>query len=126
MQKGTQLKNWFFAIVMMLIIFMASSTPGQVINAAGLGPNIYHIEGHSLLFFLLCLSYFKAVKKVPAAVLLTFIFAMTDEFHQRFVPLRSASWDDILVDTLAGLAAGFIIWKLQPILPKKLTNWLNS
>ena len=37
------------------------------------------------------------------AVGLTWLYALSDEFHQRFVPGRQADWGDILVDWLAAL-----------------------
>jgi VanZ family protein len=48
----------------------------------------------------------------PAALALglAFLYAVTDEFHQRFVPSRYASPVDVLIDT-AGAAFGLIlIW----------------
>ena len=37
-----------------------------------------------------------------------------------------ASIFDIIVDSLGALLAGILLWKLQHILPKKLSNWLNN
>jgi VanZ family protein len=43
------------------------------------------------------------------AVLLAWLYALTDEFHQRFVPGRSADWSDIVFDWL-GAVAGAGLW----------------
>lgn len=57
---------------------------------------------------LLALSYWHALhfktEKRWLAWLLTFAYALTDEFHQSFVPGRFASiWDVIIFDNLGGL-----------------------
>jgi len=43
------------------------------------------------------------------AVLLAWLYALADEFHQSFVPGRSADWMDILFDWL-GAALGAGLW----------------
>jgi VanZ family protein len=75
-----------------------------------------HVFEYSVLSILL----FRAVQ-APAkgwtirwagiALLLTAIFAASDEFHQTFVPSRGASVWDVLLDTTAAAAAQFLIWR---------------
>lgn len=38
------------------------------------------------------------------------LYAMSDEFHQSFVPSREASVRDVLIDTAGGLAGVAVIW----------------
>ena len=51
------------------------------------------------------------------AVGLTWLYALSDEFHQRFVPGRKADWNDVLVDWLAALLGaglylyGWVTWR---------------
>lgn len=46
-------------------------------------------------------------------VLLTvFLYAGSDEFHQIFVPTRTASIHDVVIDTLGGAAALLAIWSI--------------
>ncbi len=111
---------------MMLIIFLASATPGKVINEIGLGNNTLHINGHFLFFFVLCFTYYKAIKNVFLSWVFTVLYALSDEFHQKFVFLRNASLQDLFVDILAGSIAAIILWKLQHILSKKLRSWLKK
>jgi VanZ family protein len=108
----------------MAIIFLASATPGKVLHDIGFTKESYHIDGHFTLYFFLCIAYYKATKSIFKSLLLTLFYGITDEIHQAFVPLRSASMFDILVDALGGLLAGGLIWKFKPLLPKKLKNWL--
>jgi len=110
----------------MAVIFGISSINGPAIDRAGLGSEPLHIKGHFFMFVVLCVSYFKATKNVALSVFLTIIFGLSDEFHQKFVPFRSASFFDVYVDSLAAIISGLFLWKLQPILPKQLRNWLNK
>lgn len=103
-----------------------SAIPGETIRSAGLGKESYHVDGHFLMFFLLCASYYKATKNVIISIVLSILYGLTDEFHQLYVPMRSFQTKDLLVDTLGALLAGGVLWKLQFILPTKLKNWLNS
>ena len=118
MQK---LLRWLPAIFLCAYIFYWSSLPGSTINDLGLGNEAYHRIGHFLMFFFLCLTFYYATKNVVLSILLTVLYALSDEFHQSFVPLRSASIFDIYVDTLGALTAGGL-WKLYRIVLQKLKN----
>ncbi len=55
-------------------------------------------------------------RKLGAALLLATLYAASDEFHQRFVPTRSASGWDVLVDACGaalGLAAVLVFTSLR-------------
>lgn len=110
----------------MFIIFIFSSIPGAVLNDNGLGRNDLHISGHSIMFFLLCFSYYKATKDIGKSIIFSVLYGLFDELHQVYTPLRSASMFDLYTDTIGALIAGLILWKSHLILPKKLKNWLNK
>lgn len=114
------------SLVIMTIIFVSSSTPGQVINQTVLSSPKYQISGHYIIFSLLCIAFYKAFKDTILAIYLSIFYAILDEIHQIYVPLRSASLFDIFTDTFGILVAGLFLWKLQHILPKKLKIWLNN
>jgi len=118
--------NLIPAFIVMSVIWVSSSTPGYVINNAGLGSNKLHVSGHSLIFFLLCFCVYKAKKNVLFSIIFSILYAVIDELNQSFTPLRSASLFDILVDAIGIVLAGLILWKLQPIMPTKLKVWLNK
>ena len=120
----TKYHRWIPSLVIMLVIFVSSSIPGQTINAIGLGKEAYHVNGHFILFLILCFANYKATKNILVSILFTILYAFADEFHQTLTPFRSASFFDIYIDTFAAFIAGVILWKLQHILPKKLVTWL--
>ena len=119
------IRKWYPAIIMMLVIFIVSSIPGKIINDSGLGKESYHINGHFLLFLILTLTYFKATKSIAKSILFSLIYAVFDELHQKFTPLRSVSAFDIYVDTIGTLIGGLILWK-KHLLPDSLKNWLEK
>lgn len=50
-------------------------------------------------------------KKVLTALVICFIYACSDEFHQYFVPGRSCSFRDVCIDT-CGALVGILLWKI--------------
>lgn len=49
--------------------------------------------------------------KVGGTLLVVFLYASTDEFHQRFVPTRTAHFTDVLIDT-TGAAIALLVLRL--------------
>jgi VanZ family protein len=43
------------------------------------------------------------------AVLMTAFVASLDEWHQSFIPSRTGRWQDVVLDTCAGVAAQVLI-----------------
>ena len=63
------------------------------------------------LFYLNLIQFPKLnshIKKLLLPILFSFLYAITDELHQVFVPGRSAQFRDVLIDTL-GASFGAII-----------------
>jgi len=116
--------NWIPAIIAMVVIFVLSSVTGGDLNAAGLGKPFLHTDGHFVMFLVLCLCYYKAAKSIFNSILLTVMYGILDETHQIFTPFRQSHFVDIFVDSIGALIAGVLIWKLYPILSKKLKKLL--
>jgi VanZ family protein len=103
----------------MLLIFIASATPGRELPNLGLLDLLFKKGGHMFGYALLAASYFHALnngknitnKKFTMAILLAVLFAATDEFHQRFTPGRTPSFLDVLIDA-AGATIGLAGWRI--------------
>ena len=69
---------------------------------------------HGLEFFLFFLLCWKVLPrhKILFSLVLTGVYAGSDEFHQLFVSTRSASFFDWLADLGGGVAAAFLIYLL--------------
>ena len=101
----------------MAIIFISSATPAKNLHNFGSFDYLVKKGGHMVGYGLLALSYwhgFKWDKKlIWLAWFIAVIYAITDEFHQSFVPGRHPSpWDVILFDSTGAAIALFIIKNL--------------
>lgn len=75
-----------------------------------------HFTIYAVLGLLLCMLFneynFKGSLTIIYAVISSFIYACSDEFHQSFVPGRSAQLSDILVDTLGALCGALFAFAI--------------
>ena len=82
-----------------------------------------HFSEYALLGINLSVFIFTFDKKIPFTAICTvtssFLYACTDEFHQYFVPARSAQFTDVLIDTL-GAAAGAAAFVLFAMIKKRI------
>lgn len=108
----------------MSVIFIFSSQPSDKLPDFDRADRIVKKGGHILGYGLLAISYWSALawdgRKRPLAWLLTVLYAATDEYHQSFVPGRSASaWDVAIFDNLGALTA---LWFAGMFLKRKRTG----
>jgi VanZ family protein len=78
-----------------------------------------HLAEYAVLAWLLWRAIRKPEKNNPrpwnwaeagVALSIVFLYAATDEFHQAFVPTRTAQVSDVFVDAAGGAAALFALW----------------
>ena len=130
--------DWILVIGWMMLIFIFSRQVGKVsnennkfviyiFNLLGLDLNsilgtlsdfIVRKAGHFTEYFILYVLLYRAinrkkdmgVKVFSYSLLIVFLYACSDEFHQAFVPGRGPAFRDVLIDTCAGLIALLIIY----------------
>ena len=130
--------NWVLVIGWMILIFLFSSQAGEVskennkfviyvFNLLGLDLNsifgvlsdfIVRKAAHFTEYLILCVLLYRAIntnknadiKVFIQVILIVFLYACSDEFHQAFVPGRGPAFRDVLVDTSGGLTALLIIY----------------
>jgi VanZ family protein len=104
--------RWFPALVIMLVIFAFSSQPSYSLPSFSGWDTLAKKGGHFTGYGLLALAYLHAFKydqkRIRLAWLLSILYAVTDEFHQSFVPGRNASIYDVLI--FDNLGAVFALW----------------
>ena len=96
---------------MMVIIFGFSSIPSKEMPSFGGLDFSVKKFGHALGYGLLAAAYLRGLggKRHWLAWLMAILFALSDEFHQSFVPGRNPSlWDVFLFDNLGALAGLFV------------------
>jgi VanZ family protein len=109
--------QWGPAVLIMAVIFIASSTPGSDLPQFGYWDLITKKGGHMFGYALLASAYLHALNKgreitrgqFVVALCLAILYAITDESHQRFAPGRTASIYDVLIDAL-GAVLGLSAW----------------
>jgi len=118
--RGRRWTYWLPALAVMALIFMLSSQSGLRVSADAEIDKPFRISGHLLAYALLAamllLGQTAGGRPHPrdAAVTLAIalIYAVSDEFHQSFVPDRTGRVDDLVVDAagaLVGLGVAFTV-----------------
>lgn len=63
-----------------------------------------------LLFYAIRNKRSWTLKSALLVVLIVFLYACSDEFHQIFVPGRGPAFRDVMLDTIAGILAQIVVW----------------
>lgn len=104
--------RWATALLMMGVIFFFSSRPGNDLPDFGTFDFVVKKGGHVLGYGLLSLAYWQGLGRKPEAAkwawLLSLLYAMTDEYHQVFVPGRHPSLMDVML--FDGVGAALALW----------------
>ncbi len=80
----------------------------------------YFILGFLVLIFLM--DYINEPRIIVYCVLICFIYACTDEFHQYFVVGRNCSFLDVIIDTIGSLISS-VLFSLKKL---KLNNFIKN
>ncbi len=100
------IKFWLPVIIYAIIIFSFSSLPGQDIPSLfNYQDVVFHLAEYAvlaLLFNRAMKAYYPRMTKKERSLFILFycfVYALSDEFHQFFIPNRSASLFDVAYDT---------------------------
>ena len=114
-KRASFTKYWLPVIIYAIFIFSISSVPGQDIPSLFAYQDVLaHIIEYAILGLLIARAlkasspHMGLRKRLVWTVLLALGYALTDEFHQSFVPARFPSWCDVGYDTIGVLAAGIL------------------
>ena len=103
--------RWIPAAIMMVLIYIASATPGDEVPEFGTIDLIVKKGGHMTGYALLAIACFLAAygdtkNKTRCAVIalcISVVYAVSDEYHQSFTPDRSPSVIDVCIDTVGAI-----------------------
>jgi VanZ family protein len=101
-------------------------------NPSNLGSSItfsivVHIIEYATLTFLIVVALYrtnhfsKLIILFGISLILVSLYAVSDEFHQSFVPGREATIQDLIFDLL-GIGLGMVIWKFGHFIKVRLTR----
>ena len=111
--------KWGPSLLVMALIFLASSTPGSELPSFGIWDTLVKKGGHILGYALLGAAYLHGLtfarslcrRSLFLAILFAGLYAITDELHQSFTPGRTPSPIDVGIDTIgAALGVGVLAW----------------
>jgi len=99
---------------MMLLIFLVSAQPSSQLPSFDWADGLVKKGGHAVGYAILALLYWRALdfkdSKRGVAWLLAVLYAVTDEFHQSFVPGRHPDVLDVLIfDNFGALISLWLI-----------------
>jgi VanZ family protein len=102
--------RWGPSLVLMLTIYILSSTPSDEMVDFGMYDFLIKKGAHMAGYGLLALGFLRGLgyqrkHHILIVLLLVFLYAASDEFHQSFVPGRNASLLDVLIDTFGAVVA---------------------
>lgn len=101
---------WLPAIFWMMMIFFLSSRPSVSI-AQDQVLNFLFFKGLHLLEYgmLFILVYRATKKKMLFSLVLTIVYAISDEIHQLFVPTREGRIRDVVIDSIGAFLGCLIV-----------------
>jgi VanZ family protein len=108
-------KFWFPVILYSGIIFWASSLPpAEIPLTFDFSDKIFHALEYSILGYLLARAIreqkvgFRRREVIFYAFIFLFLYSLSDEFHQLFVPGRTATIGDLIADGIGGWLGAWI------------------
>lgn len=119
--------HWMPPLLLMAVIFMLSSKPrftatGEYVEDFFIFKTI-HAGEYGYLALLMFNALYKTItqnltKAIRLAGVLSISYAATDEFHQIFIPTRSGTPRDVLIDGVGIVIVLFLIQKQWSTLKK--------
>jgi hypothetical protein len=115
MSKSTQIfLGWLPALFMMLLIFLVSAQSSSNLPNFDWADGLVKKSGHTVGYAILAWLYWRALEFKDSqrwvAWLLAVLYALTDEFHQSFVPGRHPDVLDVLIfDNFGALISLWLI-----------------
>ncbi len=104
---------WLPLLAWMGLIFYLSAQPDLPHPPAGWAALLFSNGAHAFVFGVLAVLWVRALGERPRTLLvalaLTLLYALSDEFHQAFVPGRNPDPWDLVFDGL-GAVVGLGLW----------------
>ncbi len=113
-EESTETSGWFTTLINFLLPFSVSENIVRTLA--------HFSEFACLSFFINNLFVAKKEKLCPViACIISFIYAISDEIHQLFIPGRACQFQDMMVD-LAGIISGMAVYAVIYALVKKVAT----
>lgn len=126
--KENIIEYWLPVFLWMAIIFSFSSNQvsgtSQVVVKDFLVKKSAHLVEYALLSILCYRALVKSglnnFKSIALSILISGLFAISDEFHQSTVPGRESTTRDIIIDIIGAVTGLLVFKKIGPVLKERL------
>jgi VanZ family protein len=118
---GNRWVRWGAVVLWMAVIFFLSAQPQLPHVVPSLLDSFQDIIGHFVAYGVLgALLYWaldgaRAARPALLALVVVFLYALSDEFHQSFVPNRHPDPFDVATDIVGAAAALFVLNSLRSL-----------
>lgn len=109
---------WLPPLLWMALIYYGSAQPTLPSLTHSLLDSLVKYGAHFMEYAVLALLWYRAIYSrfphpmiQPLAFIIVVVYALSDEFHQSFVPGRSATWQDVAADVIGG-ASALLVWNI--------------
>ncbi|HUW22097.1 MAG TPA: VanZ family protein [Candidatus Bathyarchaeia archaeon] len=123
---------WLPVLVWAAVIFYLSSVPNLRASTNPYWDEIFRSCLHGIFYAIFALLWLRPLKplsrlkRYSGAVVVGFLYALSDELHQRFVPTRAFQIKDLVIDT-GGLLAGVVMAAVVlPKAPEGIRSWAQK
>ncbi len=119
---GRRLLGWLPPLAWASLIFFLSAQPDETFQKLGLTGWLLTLGGHFVVYFVLMVLLVLALRASSnlaskqiyiIAFLLAALYGLSDEYHQSFVPGRTATIADWLIDLIGAGVAWLIMARLE-------------
>lgn len=111
-KNRNRVKKWLYVILWCGLIFAGSSLPKAELPTTTwfnwIAHKIVHLAEYGVLAYLFHQALEYTTHRKLLAVFLTVLYAISDEYHQTFVPGRYGKITDVLIDSLGAIV---VLWK---------------
>jgi len=120
--------RWLPLLLWMAAIYVISDQPDDAVPSFGVWDLLVKKGAHFLAYAILAWLAYRVVENTRhpflTALLITAVYAASDEYHQTFVPGRHGRGFDWIIDCLGGLGALYVIHRRWGL--RQLARWFHS
>jgi VanZ family protein len=124
MTRKYRIIYWLPAIFWMIVIFAFSARPAVQTSTIDWQDFAVKKTAHFVEYAVLTVLFIYSIRRTTSlslinsiivALILSVVYAVSDEFHQSFVPGREPRIRDVFVDILGSLSASLFLYKNRSI-----------
>lgn len=109
MKNSKKLTNYLAVLVWCGLIFILSNSPRITTVDLQIVDFALKKIAHFIEYFILGMLTYRATNNILISISFCILFAVSDEFHQSFIPGREPRVRDVIIDSFGSITA-IIIW----------------